>query len=149
MRKLMLVAAVLCVVTLIVAVAFAQGQGRQGQGRRGGGQTPSMMTTAFADGKIYALKDNVLFKINASDMKVEKKKKLELPQEDEQTARFMRSRMTLTIEGKSLFLVSFNVIHKVDLDSLEVKGSLKADDLTPPEEEKKEGEEEKGGGGDF
>ena len=149
MRKVLIALLVMCVVSAAVAVAFGQGQGRQPRGR---GQVPATMTSVLAGDKIYVLKENVLYKVNATDLKVEKKKKLELPQEDEQTGRWTRmlGGQTLKVEGKNLFILGRTAIHKVNIDSLELAGTLKVGDLTPPEEEKKEEEEEKkGGGGDF
>jgi len=113
---------------------------------------PSLNST-ISGGKIYILKEDVLYKVNCADMKIEKKKKLELATEDDPTGRMvarMIGRATLTVEGKGLFLLMYNAVYKLDLDSLEVQGSIKADDLTPPEPEKKEGEEgkEEGNGED-
>ena len=153
MRKVLVLLLIACVVTAVVAVAFAQGrqpgQGRQGPGRGGQpGTMPEMFTSvAFLEGKIYALKGDVLYKVNA-DLKVEKKKKLDIQQE-EQTGRRMRSRLNLQAEGKNLYLVGYNVIYKINPDTLEIAATLKASDLTPPEEEKKEGEEKGAGEEEF
>jgi hypothetical protein len=140
MRKVMVLLLVACLMTAVV-VAFAQGR-QPGQGRQGrGGQQVETFTVALADGKIYALKSDVIFKITADDMKVEKKKKLDLPEDANPWGR--RMRLSLKVEGKNLYLVGYNVIHRVKLDTLEVAGTLKASDLKPPEEEKKdEGKEE-------
>lgn len=153
MRNVLIALLVVCVVGTAVAVAFGQGrQPGQGQGRqrqpRGFQASPSM-SSVIAGGKIYVLKEGVIYKINATDLKVEKKKKLELPKEEGQANRFARmlGGPTLKVEGKALYILDRTAIHKVNLDSLELAGSLKAGDLTPPEEEKEE-EEEKGGG-DF
>jgi hypothetical protein len=166
MRRFAVISMVVCAIVALVAVAFAQqgqgqgqGQGRrrqpgqgqgqgQGQGGRGFQMAPSLNST-ISGGKIYILKEDVLYKVNCSDLKVEKKKKLQLATEEDPTGRMvarMVGRATLTVEGKALFLLMYNAVYKVDLDSLEVQGSIKADDLTPPEEEKKEGEEGKGEG---
>ena len=153
MRKILIALLVVCVVSTAVAVAFGQGQGRQPRGR-GQTQVPATMSSVIAGDKIYVLKENVLYKVNATDLKVEKKKKLELPQDEGQTGRWARilGGQTMKVEGKNLFILGRTAIHKVNIDSLELAGTLKIGDLTPPEEEKKEGEEEeekKGGGGDF
>jgi hypothetical protein len=103
------------------------------------------LNSTVAGGKIYILKENVLYKVNGADMKVEKKSKLDLGTEDDPTGRMisrMLGRATLKVDGKALFLLMYNAVYKIDLDSLEVKGTIKADDLTPPEEEEEEGEEE-------
>jgi hypothetical protein len=157
MRRLLVLLLVACLVTVVVAAAFAQerpGQGRQGgRGRMQPGTMPEMFTSvAFLEGKIYALKSNVLYKIDGDKLKVEKKKKLELPEEEGTAGRFRRARLNLRVEGKNLFLVGYNVIYKIDTDTLEISGTLKASDLTPPEEEKEEeeeGEKEGSGGGEF
>lgn len=156
MKRLLVLLLVCCMVTAVVAVAFAQE--RPGQGRRGGergrtqpGTMPEMFTSvAFLEGKIYILKGDVLYKYSA-ELKEEKKKKLELEQE-ESTGRFrMRSRFNLRAEGKNLYLVGLNVIHKINTDTLDIAGTLKASDLTAPEGEKEEEDEEKedSGGGEF
>ena len=155
MRKVLVVMLAVCVVSALVAVAFAQGQGQgQGQGRgrrrqpgqgRGFQMGPTMNSTV-AGGKIYILKENVLYKVNGADMKVEKKNKLDLGTEDDPTGRMiarMLGRATLKVDGKALFLLMYNAVYKIDLESLEIKGSIKVDDLTPPEEEKEEEEEGK------
>ena len=61
----------------------------------------------------------------------------------------MRSRLNLQAEGKNLYLVGYNVIYKINPDTLEIAATLKASDLTPPEEEKKEGEEKGAGEEEF
>lgn len=151
MRKILVVLLAVCVVSALVAVAFAQGQDQgQGQGRRRqpgqrGFQMGPTMNSTVAGGKIYILKENVLYKVNGADMKVEKKKKLDITDENDPTGRMaarMLGRARLTVDGKALFLLTYNAVYKIDLESLEIKGTIKADDLTPPEEEKEE--EDKG-----
>lgn len=155
MRRILFALLVVCVVGAAFAVAFGQGrQPGQGRGRqpRGFQMAPSM-SSVIAGGKIYILKENVLYKVNCTNLEVEKKKKLDLPQDDGQASRFARmlGGPTLKVEGKALYILDRSAIHKVNIDSLELAGSLKADDLTPPEEEKEEEEkeEEEKGGGDF
>ena len=155
MKRLLVLLLVACMVTAVVTVAFAQerpGGGRRGQGRGvQPGTMPEMFSSvAFLEGKIYALKSNVLYKIDGDKLKVEKKKKLDIPEEEGAASRFRRTRLTLRAEGKNLFLVGYNVIYKINTETLEISGTLKASDLTPPEEEKEEEEEEEdSGGGEF
>ena len=153
MRRILVALLVVCVVSSVVAVAFGQGRGNQPRGR-GQMQMPATMSSVIAGDKIFVLKENVIYKVSATSLKVEKKNKLDLPQDEGQMGRFSRmlGGQTLKVEGKNLFLLGRTAIHKVNIDSLELAGTLKVGDLTPPEEEKKEGEEEeekKGGGGDF
>jgi len=146
MRKVVIGSLIAVLVVVIVAGAFAQGrqpgQGQGGRGQRGGMQMGSTMSAIVAEGKIFALKDSVIYKINATTMEVEKKKKLDLAQGDENMTRIMtRMRMSMHVEGKNLFLISYNAVFKINIDSLEHAGTLKADDLTAPEEKEESKEE--------
>jgi hypothetical protein len=140
MKRLLFALTVLAIVTTVVAVSFAQQGpgGRQGQGRQPGGQpgqVPDMFSsTAISGEKIFILKDNVLYKVNAGTMAVEKKAKLDLPEADNQGGRMRMPRMNMTVEGKNIFLVGYNVIHKINAETLELGGTLEAGDLVPPEE---------------